>query len=112
MAGSGRLAGGWRKWEGSTVGTMDLNQTFSFFFSSFLLHLLLSSQRSFAPTVWLSGLQRLSVCGVWLDWKGAGRGWRLGIGSGRKHSTGRYVVGRAEEYRGKDIVKLAGIGRC
>ena len=44
--------------------------------------------------------------------EGAGRGWRLGIGSGRKHSTGRYVVGRAEEYRGKDIVKLAGIGRC
>ena len=73
MAGSGRLAGGWRKWEGSTVGTMDLNQTFFvflFFFSSVLLHLLLSSQRSFAPTVWLSGLQRLSVCQVWLDWRG------------------------------------------
>ena len=41
-----------------------------FFCSSVLLHLLLSSQRSFAPTVWLSGLQRLSVCQVWLDWRG------------------------------------------
>ena len=99
----GGLAGGWWEWsksEGSTVGTMDLNQTFFVFLFSFtccLLFLFSFFCYFFCPAndrlrpLYSLVVFSVSLC-AGLDWKrGAGGGGSGGLEVGKvcKHSIGR-----------------------
>ena len=58
--------------------------------------LVMSSQQLFAPTLWLSGLQHLSVCRVWLDRRGRS-GWLETGGEQAVTGIALVAVGRAEK---------------